>query len=96
MTTVVKVRFLGLFKKAYGKGETSLEVQEKARLSDLIGKLTELSPELERLLIDPELGNPLPNAVILVNGKEIGVLNGLKMEVRNSDEIVFIPVTHGG
>jgi len=96
MTTVVNVRFLGIFKKACGKGEASLEVQEKARLSDLISKLTELSPELERLLIDPELGNPLPNAVVLVNGKEIGVLNGLEMEVRNGDEIVLIPVTHGG
>jgi len=48
------------------------------------------------LLIDPELNDPLPNAVILVNGKEIGILKGLETEVRDRDEIVIIPVIHGG
>jgi len=96
MTGSVKVTLLGIFKKAYGSEEVSLEAKKKVELRDLIRRLAESSPELGRLLIDPELGDPLPNAVILVNGKEIGVLGGLGTEVRNRDKIVFIPVTHGG
>jgi len=96
MNKSVKVKFLGVFKKAYGNGQISLEMEKKEKLRDLIRKIAKSSPELRRVLIDPELDNPLPNAVILVNGKEINVLQGLDTEVGNSDEIVLIPVIHGG
>ncbi len=48
------------------------------------------------MLIDPELEDPRPNMLILVNGKEISVLNGLRTDIKNGDEIVLIPVVHGG
>ncbi len=96
MDKSIKVKFLGVFKKAYGHAQVSLETEKNEKLRDVIQEITESSPELKRLLIDPELNDPLPNAVILVNSKEIGVLEGLETEVGNSDEIVFIPVIHGG
>ncbi|MFX0092174.1 MAG: MoaD/ThiS family protein, partial [Candidatus Hodarchaeota archaeon] len=37
-----------------------------------------------------------PNALILVNGKEISVLNGLETQVEDGDKIVLVPVSHGG
>jgi molybdopterin converting factor small subunit len=48
------------------------------------------------VLIDPELENPRPNTLILVNGKEISVLNGLDTMLEDGDEVVFVPVVHGG
>jgi len=96
MSGSIKVKFLGIFKKAFGSNEISLEASRDEKLRDVIWKLTESSPELGRVLIDPELRDPRPNAVILVNGKEISVLKGLETEVGNQDEIIFIPVTHGG
>jgi molybdopterin converting factor small subunit len=62
----------------------------------VIKKVSEASPSLRHVLIDPELGSPLSNAVILVNGKEIGLLNGLETKLKDKDEILFIPVIHGG
>jgi len=63
----------------------------------VIHKITEtFSPEFKRTLVDPELNDPRPNALILVNGKEISVLEGLETEVNKGDDVVIIPVSHGG
>ena len=96
MTQSIEVRFLGVFRKAYGKDHMVLQVRGKQRLGIVIHSIGESSAELRRALLDPELEDPRPNAIILVNGKEISVLNGLETEVRDGDEIVFIPVIHGG
>ena len=92
----VTLRFLGVFKKAYGSGQVLIKIRRNEKLENVIKKVSEASPSLERVLIDPELDNPLSNAVILVNGKEVGLLNGLETELKDKDEIVFIPVIHGG
>jgi molybdopterin converting factor small subunit len=47
-------------------------------------------------LLDEQLAEPKPNALILVNGKEISVLHGLETKLRNGDEVVLVPVVHGG
>jgi len=96
MSGSIKIKFLGILKKTYGRSRISLETRKSEKLRDIIQRVAESSPELERVLIDPELKDPRPNVIILVNGKEISVLKGLETEVRDRDEIVFIPVIHGG
>lgn len=92
----VDIRLLGIFKDAYGSDKASLELGTPMRLRELIAEMARLSPEVGRVLIDPELLDPRPNAVILVNGKEINVLEGLETEIKEGDQLVLIPVTHGG
>ncbi|MEM1565933.1 MAG: MoaD/ThiS family protein [Candidatus Bathyarchaeia archaeon] len=65
-------------------------------IRDLIGVIVEGFPQARRVLIDPELEDPRPNALIIVNGKEISVLNGLETILKDEDEVVFVPVSHGG
>ena len=36
------------------------------------------------------------NALILVNDREISVLDGLETKLSDGDEVVFVPVVHGG
>ncbi len=97
MVASVKVRLLGIFRVLSGKSQTSLELEEPTIVKKAIQKLVEKSsPEFRETLIDPELKDPRPNALILVNGKEISVLKGLKTEINKGDEIVIIPVSHGG
>jgi molybdopterin converting factor small subunit len=92
----VTLKFLGIFKKAYGDGQALIEIRGNDDLETVVKKLCETSPNLKQVLVDPELGNPLSNAVILVNGVEIGLLKGLETKLKDKDEIVFIPVIHGG
>ena len=66
-------------------------------MKDIVQRLTKLfSPEFKRTLIDPDLGDPRPNALILLNGKDISILDGLETQVNDGDEVVLIPVSHGG
>jgi MoaD family protein len=96
LTIRVNIRLLGVFRGFSGKSRITLKL-EQPNVRKMIQKLAESLPvEAKRLLVDPELNDPRPNAIILVNGKEIGVLKGLETEIKKGDEVTLIPVTHGG
>ena len=96
MTVKVNIRLLGVFRGLSGKSQISLNLK-KPTVRSVVLKLAEsLSVEAKRLLVDPELNDPRPNALILVNGKEINVLKGLETELKDGDEVALIPVSHGG
>lgn len=96
LTTKVDVRFLGIFRGFSGKSRITLKLKQPT-VRKVIQKLADsLSAEAKRLLVDPELNDPRPNALILVNGKEISVLKGLETEIKEGDEVTLIPVAHGG
>jgi len=96
MSRTVKIKLLGVFRKTYGKSEVSFKIENNVKLREIIKKLAASSEDFRRVLIDPELESPLPNAIILLNGKDISALNGLETPVMHGDEIVLIPVIHGG
>ena len=92
----ITVKFIGAFRSISGKSKLSIKTKNAAPLSEIIRQIIEERPKIKRALIDPELDDPRPNALILVNGKEISILKGLDTMIENGDEIVFVPVVHGG
>lgn len=97
MAINVQVKLLGFLRKFYREDQIIMELEESTTVRKVIQKLVEdLSDEFKRVLVEPELNDPRPNALILVNGKEISALKGLETKVIDDDEIVIIPVTHGG
>jgi len=93
----VKVRLMGVFRGITGKEKFHLKLEKSLPVREVVERIVKPSPtELRRLLVDLELGDPRPNALIFVNGREISVLDGLETEVYDGDEVVFIPVSHGG
>ncbi len=96
MTVKVKIRLLGVFRGFSGKSQISLRLG-KATVRNVVQTFAKsLSKEARGLLLDAELNDPRPNALILLNGKEINVLNGLETEVKEGDEVTLIPISHGG
>ncbi|NLE04917.1 MAG: MoaD/ThiS family protein [Crenarchaeota archaeon] len=91
----INLKFVGSLRFYSEAKEISL-LSEKCTLFELINKLTEKKPSLRRNLIDEQLDKPKASALILVNSKEISVLDGLETLVQEGDEVVFIPVIHGG
>jgi molybdopterin converting factor small subunit len=73
-----------------------VDCQEGGSILDAIKLITKEKQVLRRNLIDEQLSEPKPNALMLVNGKEISVLNGLETQLGDGDEIVLVPVIHGG
>jgi molybdopterin converting factor small subunit len=68
----------------------------KPSVRDAIWELANTFQKFSEATIDPELNDPRPNLLILLNGAEISVLDGLKTKIQNGDRLVLIPVTHGG
>ena len=95
---MVRVKLTGILKGVSGKEAVILNFERPTTVKEVIFRLAEMfSVEFRRALIYSELNSPKPNALILLNGREISVLpKGLESEVKNGDEIVIIPVTHGG
>jgi molybdopterin synthase sulfur carrier subunit len=97
MVISVELQLLGVFQRISGETRVHLKLEKPATLREAIQNLTDsVLPKLKRVLIDSELEDLRPNALVLVNGKEISILQGLETRVGDGDEIVLIPVSHGG
>lgn len=93
---VITIRFIGSLRASSKKSKLSLNFENAVSLREVVNKLIEEQPKLRRALIDSELDDPRTNVLMLVNGKEIGVLNGLETKLKDGDELVLVPVVHGG
>ena len=92
----ITVRFIGSLRASAKKSKLSIEFGKTVSLREVVRRIVEEQPKLKRVLIDPELDDPRTNSLMLVNGKEIGVLNGLETKLKDGDELILIPVVHGG
>jgi molybdopterin synthase sulfur carrier subunit len=92
----VNVKFVGSFRGVSGKSEIAFRFTNPVSLRVLVAKIVERLPKLKSALVNPESGEPRSNMLVLVNGQEIGVLNGVETKVNDGDEVVFVPVMHGG
>jgi molybdopterin synthase sulfur carrier subunit len=89
------VKFIGALRHISGKTQLIVDFHESISLKELIAKLSQDLPLLEKTFSDQQLDSK-SNSLILVNGREISVLNGYETKLTEGDEIVFIPVAHGG
>jgi len=94
MTLTVKL--IGALKPAAGSDTITVNYRKGLSIKGLLKEVTTLAPELKRSLVDPQLEDQGLNALILLNSKEISALNGLDTKLKDKDEIVFVPVVHGG
>jgi molybdopterin synthase sulfur carrier subunit len=92
----VNVKFVGSFRGVSGKSEIAFRFAKPVSLRVLVAKVVERLPKLKSALVNPESGQPRSNMLVLVNGQEIGVLKGIETKVNDGDEVVFVPVMHGG
>ena len=92
------MKLYGVLKTAANTNGLELDFDGPVSVRQLVSKLVEVigRNEFERYLIDTDLKDPRPNTLILVSGTEVGALNGIDTELRDGDEVVFLPVAHGG
>jgi MoaD family protein len=96
LETKVNVKLLGVLRGVSGKSLVSLRL-EKSTVQAMMQKLADSLPkEAKKLFLDSDFTYLGPNMLILINGKEISILKGLETEIKEDDEVVVIPVSHGG
>jgi len=90
------IKFIGALRHISGKTQLTVNFQKSTSLKELLSKLSKELPQLEKTLSEQQANDSTSNALILVNGREISVLEGLETKLNDGDEIVFVPVVHGG
>jgi MoaD family protein len=90
------LKFIGALRQVSGKTQLTVNFQDGMSLKDLFNKLGSEMPQIEKVFCGQRLNDSRSNSLILINGREISVLNGFETKLNNGDEIVFIPVVHGG
>ena len=88
---LVKVRLLGSLRPPKIRGEIEVDLPTDSKIATLIEELQRLYPGITNSLRNPSTSN-----LIMLNGVEIGNLNGLDTPIAKGSKIVLVPVTHGG
>jgi MoaD family protein len=92
----VSVKFIGSFRGLFGSSRLELKLEESSSIRKVVKTIVDQTPRFERALFDSGCENLKTNMLILVNGKEISVLNHFETMIKDGDEVVLIPVVHGG
>ena len=90
------IKFIGALRHLSGKIQFTIAFQEDISIKELVNEISQELPELKHTFSDQELNDSRSNSLVLVNGREISVLNGYETKLKDGDEIVFVPVVHGG
>ncbi len=92
----INLRFVGSLRQASGKSKMTFEIEKAQPLSDLLERLSKKYAKLSRVFVQSENRKLTSSMLILINGIEISALKGLDTAIGRGDEVVFIPVVHGG
>jgi len=91
------VRLVGVLRGVSGKSSITVKLREGDTIATLIQRLSaEFGEDFKRVLVDSEQNDPRPNVLILVNGREIELLQKLETRLEDDDVVTIIPVSHGG
>ncbi len=83
----VSVKLIGEFHGYDGK-LIELKIKGERPLRSIIDLLTDI--------LGSDIGSVGSSFVVLINGVESSVLNGLKAKVEPGDELVLLRISHGG
>jgi len=93
---VITVKLIGALRHLSGRSQFQVNNYDGFSLRHLIEQMGQEMTNLKSILSDQELNDSNSNSLILINGTEISVLNGFETKLCDGDEIVFVPVVHGG
>jgi molybdopterin synthase sulfur carrier subunit len=89
----MRVRVFGTLRPLVGAKE--VEVEGADTVGDLLREITAQYPALRERVFDEE-DNLRSSAHLLINGRNMRFLNGLRTVIRESDEIALFPPVGGG
>ena len=92
----VRARFMGSLRSLSGKELLTLRLLKSLPLKQVMQKIADEAPKLKQVFDGSQQAKLGTSMLILVNGKEISVLEGLETTIKKDDELVFVPVLHGG
>jgi MoaD family protein len=92
----LNIKFVGALRHLSGKNSLTLDIRQDATIKSVVDTISQQIPALKHTFTDGDLNDSRSNSLVLVNGVEISVLAGYETKVSDGDEVVFVPVVHGG
>ncbi len=94
-TFLVTARFFGPYKQVTQKRDVDVILSERSTLSMLLDVIINQYPSLKDLILDKhsKLGSWV---VILINGRNMSIFNGLNTPLKEGDTIAIFPPVAGG
>ncbi|PWI48258.1 molybdopterin synthase sulfur carrier subunit [Candidatus Heimdallarchaeota archaeon B3_Heim] len=94
-TFQVTARFFGPYKQVTKKRDIDISLTEKSTVSLLLEVIITQYPPLKDLILDEysKLGSWV---VILINGRNMSIFNGLNTPLKEGDTIAIFPPVAGG
>ncbi len=93
----IRVRSIALIRSLLGKEQLDLSLPQGATIEDLLNRLTAVGdPKLASYLAEPKEKSAHAPLRIMINGRDITVLQGRDTVLADGDDIlVFIPIAGG-
>lgn len=95
MSLRIRVRSFAMIREAIG-ANVEVELEEGARIKDLLNELTRGYGESFSKLVLDEGGGLRPYVKVLLNGRDIEFLNKLETGLKDGDEVALFPPVGGG
>ena len=93
----IKLHTILYLKKIVGAPEVEISVPKGCTLQGFLEKMVNTSgDELASHLFKPSSTEILPHLRLMINGRDIGFLDGMKTELHNGDEVLILPPVSGG
>ena len=93
----VKLRTAMNLKKIIGKSEVEISVPKGCVVKEFIEEIVKIYGEdLANNLFDTNNSSLLSHIRLMVNGQDIGFLNGMGTVLHDGDEILILPPACGG
>jgi len=90
----IELELLGALARIAGSRNVRIEVTGNATVKDLLSIVRGRWRGMEEYII--LRGGTVSNVIVLVDGRDIGVLDGLETKLRDGCKVTMIPVVHGG
>ncbi|MEM2146100.1 MAG: MoaD/ThiS family protein [Candidatus Jordarchaeaceae archaeon] len=91
----IKVQVMSSLKYIAKRSKISFKVEEGATIRSLLNKIREVDEKLYNAILDHE-GELNSGIIILVNKKDIDVLQGLDTKLQDNDTVFLLSAVHGG
>jgi len=96
LTFKVTARFFTTLREITGKKEELVEFSKIATINSLLKQLSrKYGKDFDDYMFD-ELGDVRGHLQILVNGKSITAMGGLKTKLKEGDQVAILPPVGGG
>lgn len=89
----IKIEFIGIANGKYA--EKMHEVDDGTNVLTLLYELVRLYRGSHHYLLN-SVQRLRSNTLILINQKEISVLEGVETRLHDRDKVTLVPITHGG